>query len=151
MQQLLHGLGGFDPGYRRGLHDLDLCLDLFTDPEVVRYTVGRPMSEEAIHEKMSDWLRRGADGWIGIWRISDRETGEKYGTTALLRADYALTDDWLLTVETGTSEVAHTSPRTAVGTGLVSEPSATIVLPARTSPRLPPIGVLRRSRRERSS
>jgi RimJ/RimL family protein N-acetyltransferase len=64
--------------------DLDLCLDLFTDPEVVRYTVGRPMSEEAIHEKMSDWLRRGADGWIGIWRISDRETGEKYGTTALL-------------------------------------------------------------------
>jgi iron complex outermembrane receptor protein len=36
------------------------------------------------------------------------------GTTALLRADYALTDDWLLTVETGTSEVARTRAFTEV-------------------------------------
>ena len=35
-------------------------------------------------EFRKQYARMGADGWIGIWRISDRETGEKYGTTALL-------------------------------------------------------------------
>ena len=63
--------------------ELDLCLEMFTDPEVTAY-VGGPMSKAAIKNEMPNWTKRGADGWIGIWCITDRRTGEKYGSVALL-------------------------------------------------------------------
>ena len=63
--------------------DLDLSLEMWTDPAVVRYS-GAVMSESEIREKLPDWTRRGADGYIGIWTVSDRRTGEKFGSAALL-------------------------------------------------------------------
>jgi ribosomal-protein-alanine N-acetyltransferase len=63
--------------------DLDLCLEMFTDPKVLKY-VGGPMTTTAIGNEMRNWTKRGAGGCIGIWCISDRETGEKYGSVALL-------------------------------------------------------------------
>lgn len=63
--------------------DLDLSVEMFTDPAVVRYA-GKVMSEPEIKEKASNWTRRGGDGCIGIWTVSDRMTGEKYGSAALL-------------------------------------------------------------------
>ena len=63
--------------------DLDLSLALFTDPVVLRYA-GEVMSEQYIKANMSSWSRRGGDGGIGIWTVSDRQTGEKYGSAALL-------------------------------------------------------------------
>lgn len=63
--------------------DLDLSLALFTDPAVVQYA-GEVMSEREIRAKVSNWTKRGGDGCIGIWTISDRRTGEKYGSAALL-------------------------------------------------------------------
>jgi len=63
--------------------DLDLCLEMFTDPAVVKYADGL-MSESTIKGEMSNWTKRGGNGCIGIWRISDRMSGEKYGSVALL-------------------------------------------------------------------
>lgn len=63
--------------------DLDLSLDLFTDPAVLKYA-GEVMSEQQIRANMSTWSKRGGDGGIGIWTVSDRRTGEKYGSAALL-------------------------------------------------------------------
>ena len=63
--------------------DLDLCLEMFTDPEVAEY-VGGPMTKAAISNEMSNWTKRGGDGCIGIWCISDLGNGEKYGSAALL-------------------------------------------------------------------
>lgn len=63
--------------------DFDLSVALFTDPAVLRYA-GKVMSEEHIRANMLNWSRRGADGGIGIWTVSDRRTSEKYGSAALL-------------------------------------------------------------------
>ena len=66
------------------LDDIDLILEMFTDVEVMKYAGGKPMSEKAIREKMPTWIRRAGNGCIGVWCVSDRETGEKYRTCALL-------------------------------------------------------------------
>lgn len=63
--------------------ELDLCLEMFTDPQVLRYA-GGPLPRAMIEQKMDDWTKRGGEGCIGIWCISDRESGERFGTVALL-------------------------------------------------------------------
>ena len=63
--------------------DIDLSLEMFTDPQVVKYVCDL-MDESAIRAEMSNWLKRGGDGCIGIWCVSDRTTGEKFGSVFLL-------------------------------------------------------------------
>jgi len=63
--------------------DLDICLEMFTDPDVVKYADGL-MSEQTIRTQMPNWTKRGGNGCIGIWCITDRLSGEKYGSVALL-------------------------------------------------------------------
>jgi ribosomal-protein-alanine N-acetyltransferase len=63
--------------------DIDLCLEMFTDPDVLKYA-GGAVTEGEIRSSMSNWTKRGGNGCIGVWCILDRETGEKYGSVALL-------------------------------------------------------------------
>ena len=63
--------------------DLDITLEMFTDPLVLKF-VSKPMTPDAIRKEMPNWLRRGGNGSMGIWCISDLDSGEKYGTVALL-------------------------------------------------------------------
>ena len=63
--------------------DIDLSFEMFTDPAVLKYA-GGVMSQEAIVRSLPNWTKRGGNGCIGIWTISDRRTGEKYGSAALL-------------------------------------------------------------------
>jgi ribosomal-protein-alanine N-acetyltransferase len=63
--------------------DLDIALELWTDPEVVEYICEVPTESEIRHE-MPDAIKRGGNGGIGIWCIVDRETREKLGSTYLL-------------------------------------------------------------------
>ncbi|MCH8100067.1 MAG: GNAT family N-acetyltransferase [Proteobacteria bacterium] len=65
------------------LTDLDLALEMWTDPEVAKY-VGGVMTEAEIRQQMSDVTKRGGNGGIGIWCIADRRTGEKLGDSHLL-------------------------------------------------------------------
>lgn len=63
--------------------DLDLAVEMYTDPEVVKY-VCEALTEAEVREEMPDSVKRGANGGIGIWCISDRTSGEKLGDTYLL-------------------------------------------------------------------
>ena len=63
--------------------DVDLALEMYTDPEVLKYA-SDVMTEAEIRQEMSNWTKRGGNGGIGTWRISDRRTGEKLGETYLL-------------------------------------------------------------------
>ncbi len=63
--------------------DLDLALEMWTDPEVVKY-ICDVMTEEEIRQDMSNVTKRGGNGGIGIWCIVDRRSGEKLGDTYLL-------------------------------------------------------------------
>ena len=65
------------------LTDLDLALEMWTDPEVVKY-IGDVMTEAEVRQEMSDSIKRGGNGGIGIWCIADRRTGEKLGDSYLL-------------------------------------------------------------------
>jgi len=77
-------------------NDPDISLEMFTDPDVAEYLCDL-MAENKIRREMSNWIRRGSDGPIGICCSVDRVTGEKYGSVLLLRmpmdkddADYDL-------------------------------------------------------------
>lgn len=63
--------------------DIDIALELFTDPEVLKF-VCDALTEDEVRQEMSDSIRRGGNGGIGIWCVADRETGEKLGDSYLL-------------------------------------------------------------------
>lgn len=63
--------------------DVDLALEMYTDPEVLKYTCG-VMTEAEIRQEMPNWTKRGGNGCIGTWCIADQLTGEKLGETYLL-------------------------------------------------------------------
>lgn len=63
--------------------DVDLAIEMFTDPEVLKYA-GGAMEEHAVRAAMPNRTKRGGNGCIGIWCISSRDGGEKLGTAALL-------------------------------------------------------------------
>ena len=63
--------------------DVDLALEMWTDPEVVKY-VCDVMTEAEIRQEMPDSTKRGGNGGIGIWCVADRRTGEKLGDSYLL-------------------------------------------------------------------
>jgi len=44
--------------------DLEIVLEMFTDPEVVEYG-SDPMNRNTISKEIPDWTRRGGNGCIG--------------------------------------------------------------------------------------
>lgn len=107
------------------LDDFGLSLEMFTDPAVVKYA-GEVMSEPTIKRTMSNWTKRGGNGCIGIWTISDRSTGEKYGSAALLPMPIEKDDtDYGLVIPgkmpKGDVEVGYFLKRSAWGRGYATE------------------------------
>jgi ribosomal-protein-alanine N-acetyltransferase len=106
-------------------NDLDFCLEMFTDPEVVKYADGL-MSKSAIRKEMSNWTKRGGNGCIGVWCITDRSSGEKYGSVALLPIPIEEDDtDFNLVVPgkmpDGDIEIGYFLKRSAWGRGFATE------------------------------
>lgn len=107
------------------LEDVDLAIEMFTDPEVVKY-MGGTMSEDKIRRDMATWVKRGGNGCIGIWTISDHATAEKYGDVFLLPIPEEEDDtDWDLVVPgkmpEGDVEVGYALKRSAWGKGIATE------------------------------
>lgn len=105
--------------------DLDLALEMWTDPEVVEYVCDL-MDKDSISKEMSNWTKRGGNGCIGIWCISDRETGEKYGSAMLLPMPVEEDDtDYSLVVPRqmpdGDVEIGYFLKRSAWGHGFATE------------------------------
>ena len=64
-------------------NDTELGIEMFTDPDVVRY-LGGILSEEKIRAEMSNYVKRCGGGCIGIWCVIESSTSKKIGTGALL-------------------------------------------------------------------
>lgn len=107
------------------LTDFDLTVEMFTDPAVTQF-VGGAVSVAEIAAGMSNWIKRGGNGCIGIWRISDRETEEEYGSIALLPMPIDEDDtDYDLVIPgempAGDVEIGYFLKRTAWGKGFSTE------------------------------
>lgn len=63
--------------------DIDIVLQIWTDPEVVKY-VCDVTPESEIRAEMPDAIKRGGNGGIGEWVIRDRVTDEKLGSIFLM-------------------------------------------------------------------
>ncbi len=63
--------------------DYDVAVEMFTDPDVMKY-VGELMTADEIQIEMKNWTKRGGNGCIGIWCITDLISAEKYGSVFLL-------------------------------------------------------------------
>lgn len=64
------------------LDDLALCVEMWSDPDVMRF-VGEPETAEEIEEYFHYPMRRCGDGAIGDWSIQDKNSQEKLGVVLL--------------------------------------------------------------------
>ncbi len=106
--------------------DVDTAVEMFTDPAVIKYMGNQLMSEDEICKEMAIWMKRGGNGCIGIWSISDLETAEKYGSGYLLPMPIDEDDtDWDLVVPGVMPdcdvEVGYALKRSAWGNGFATE------------------------------
>jgi ribosomal-protein-alanine N-acetyltransferase len=105
--------------------DWDLTLEMFTDPEVMKF-VADVRIEEALAAEMKAFIRRGAGGRVGVWCVLQRETGEKLGTAVLLPLPIEESDtDWSLLQEDrypdADIEVGYMLRRSVWGKGYATE------------------------------
>ncbi len=63
--------------------DLDVEIEIGTDPEVMKY-IDEPDTEESVVQQMPNYVKRCAGGCIGVWCVIERSTNEKLGTAILL-------------------------------------------------------------------
>ena len=63
--------------------DLDISVEILTDPEVMKY-VAETYTRQQVAEEMPLATKRGGGGCVGIWCVMDRAAGEKFGTAVLL-------------------------------------------------------------------
>ena len=107
------------------LADVDVALEMFTDPDVTKFA-GGVMSEDKILTGGENPEKRGGNGCIGIWCISDCDTGEKYGSCALLPLPIDDDDtDWDLLIPgimpDGDVDVGYFLKQSAWGKGIATE------------------------------
>jgi ribosomal-protein-alanine N-acetyltransferase len=106
-------------------NDWDLTLEMLTDPEVMKFVAD--ISDEAVlAEEMTNFIRRGAGGRLGIWCVIQRETGEKLGSSILLPLPIEENDTDYSLLEEGTYpdaeiEVGYIVKRSAWGKGYATE------------------------------
>ncbi|MCH9696118.1 MAG: GNAT family N-acetyltransferase [Gammaproteobacteria bacterium] len=99
------------------LSDRDILIELFTNEDVVEYA-GEIMSDDQILRKLPQWIRRGGNGCLGVWCVTERATGEKLGTGALLPMPIEEDDtDWDLIVP-------GSMPNNDIEVGFFLKPSA---------------------------
>ena len=106
--------------------DIDLAREQWMDPDVVKYVGGEVYSEAKLAEEMPKFTRRCGGGCIGVWRLTEKATGEKLGTAILLPMPIELEDtDWDLLIgddmPKGDIEIGYILKRAAWGRGIATE------------------------------
>lgn len=105
--------------------DLEINIEMGTDPEVMRY-VGELESKERIVQDMPKYTRRCGGGCIGVWCAIDRSTQETLGTAILLPLPIEDADtNWDLVVGDELPdceiEIGYMLKRSAWGNGYATE------------------------------
>ena len=105
--------------------DLDVEVEMGTDPEVMKY-IGELETREKIVQDMPKFVRRCAGGCIGIWCVLERSTEEKLGTAILLPLPIEEDDtNWDLVVGDELPdceiEIGYMLKRSAWGRGYATE------------------------------
>ena len=105
--------------------DDDIVRQIFLDVDVMRYA-GGVIAPDLISKLLPTWTRRCTGGGVGVWVVSDRQTGEKLGTTALLPMPiFAEDTEWDLVQGDGLPsaeiEVGYLFKRAAWGRGFATE------------------------------
>ena len=111
--------------------DVDIAVELFSDPDVRRFA-GGAMDPEDIRAEMPHWVRRGGNGCVGIWCITLTDSGEKLGSAALLPMpiDDKITDWDLLVPDrmpAADIEVGYFLKPAAWGKGIATEACRRVV------------------------
>ncbi|NNE23123.1 MAG: GNAT family N-acetyltransferase [Rhizobiales bacterium] len=111
--------------------DIDICLALFTDPEVMKY-VRAPKTRKMVEDDLVKICQRGGGGAIGVWCVTDCVTGEKLGTSVLLPLPVDQDDhDWSILqgegYPPGEIEVGYILKPSAWGRGIASEACARLL------------------------
>lgn len=106
--------------------DLDLVIEQWTDPDVVKYVADKTFTEEELVEEMPIIVRRCGGGCIGIWCLVEKTSGEKLGTAILLPLPVEEDDtDWDLVVgddiPDGDIEIGYILKKSAWGKGYATE------------------------------
>ncbi len=105
--------------------DIDLSIKLWTDPKVAHFN-GGVATEAELRREMPLTTRRGASGTIGIWCVTDRDSGAKIGSTYLLPLPTTQPDVDYASLEPGTRpagdiELGYFLTPSAWGCGLATE------------------------------
>lgn len=105
--------------------DIDISIELWTDPDVVKH-ICDVATEDELRAEMPDSIKRGGNGCIGVWCVSDRMSGEKIGSAYLLPKPVEETDfdHGLLVpdlIPDGDIEVGYFLKRSVWGKGYATE------------------------------
>lgn len=108
------------------LEDIDLAIEQWTDPEVIKYVADRTYSEQELREEMPIVTRRAGRGCIGIWLLREKASAEKIGSGILLPLPIEADDtEWDLVqgedIPDAEIEVGYILKRTAWGKGYATE------------------------------
>ncbi|MEM9139830.1 MAG: GNAT family N-acetyltransferase [Pseudomonadota bacterium] len=108
------------------LEDIDLAIEQWTDPEVVKFVADRTYSEDELREEMPTVTRRAGRGCIGIWALTDKSSGDKVGSGLLLPLPVEADDtEWDLVqgdeIPNAEIEVGYVLTRKAWGQGYATE------------------------------
>lgn len=106
--------------------DLDLVIEQWTDPDVVKYVADKTYSKEELADEMPIIVRRCGGGCIGIWCLIDKASREKMGTAILLPLPVESDDtDWDLLkgeqLPEGEIEIGYILKKSAWGKGYATE------------------------------
>lgn len=111
--------------------DIDIAIELWTDPEVVRF-ICDVASEDELRAEMPDSTKRGGNGCIGIWCVTDQQSGEKIGSAYILPMPVETSDiDYSLLVPNqipdGDIELGYFLKPSAWGNGYATEISGRLL------------------------
>lgn len=106
--------------------DIDIEVEMWTAPEVVKYITGEAATKEDVEKDMPMVMQRAGGGSICIWTLAVKETGEKIGHAVLLPLPVEAEDtEWHLLGSDGFPdreiEIGYVLKRAAWGNGYATE------------------------------